>query len=83
MNTNPSVSTLTPDDDPTPTQKIWNPIADLDKAQQQAFVQLAEAAHRGDHESAIQARQRIQAIEDEQQVAHQAARAYLLKKLHP
>jgi hypothetical protein len=78
---NPSVSTATPDDDPTPTQKIWNPIADLDKQQQQAFVEFANATLAGDIGRATQAKRLIDSIEQQQKVAHQAARAYLLQKL--
>ncbi len=68
-------------DDPTPTQKIWKPVADLDKEQQRAFLELQEATYSGNTEAAQKAFQRIQEIEAEQMRAHQAARAYLLKKV--
>ena len=68
-------------DDPTPTQKIWQPVSDLDIAQQQAFRDMQEAMTRGDLEGAQAAFQRITQIETEQMQAHQAARAYLLEKV--
>jgi hypothetical protein len=70
------------DEDPTPTQKIWRPVSDLDIAQQQAFRELAEAMSRFDMVKADAARTRIQAIENEQKQAHAAARAYLLQRVH-
>lgn len=76
-----SVSSDQSTDDPTPTQKIWQPVSDLDKAQQQAFREMVDAMSRFDVKAAAEARERIQAIEDEQKQAHAAARAYVLDKL--
>jgi hypothetical protein len=69
-------------DDPTPTQKLWQPVSDLDQAQQQAFQALMDAMTHNDMQAANAARERIAAIEEEQRVAHAATRAYLLKKVH-
>lgn len=69
------------EEDPTPTQKIWRPVSDLDLAQQRAFQEMQAAMTRGDLEGAQAAFQRISEIEAEQMRAHQAARQYLLKKL--
>jgi phytoene/squalene synthetase len=77
MNTNPE-----PVDDPTPTQKIWQPVSDLDRAQQKAFQSLMYAMTHNDMETADQARRQIAEIEEQQRVAHAAARQYLLKKVH-
>lgn len=70
-----------PYEEPTPTQKIWQPVSDLDKEQQQAFQALMKAMNNNDLAAAKEARQRIDDIEAEQMRAHEAARAYLLKKV--
>ena len=67
-------------DDPTPTQKIYAPVANLDMAYDQAFKDFQNAMARGDLQCAERARIRISEIEIEQRAVHQAARAYLLSK---
>lgn len=68
-------------EDPTPTQKIWAPVANLDVAHDRAFRDLQDAVSRGDLDRAERAQIRINEIELEQQAIHQTARAYLLGKV--
>ena len=89
MSTNPSpdVSTETPSreipvyEDPTPTQKIWAPVANLDVAHDRAFRDFQNAISLGDLARAERAQIRINEIELEQEVVHRAARAYLAERL--
>lgn len=75
-----SGSTFQVEEDPTPTQQIWQPVSDLDKEQQQAFRDMLDAMNHGDLDAAGKAKQRIEEIEVEQVQAHAAARAYLVAK---
>lgn len=68
-------------DDPTPTQKIYAPVANLDAAFDRAFQDFRDAMSNGDLKRAERARLRIDEIEMEQRTVHQAARAYLLSKV--
>lgn len=86
-NHSPTVSTETPSgeipvyEDPTPTQQIWAPVANLHAAHDRAFRDLQDAISHGELDRAERARMRISEIELEQQAVHQAARAYLLAKV--
>lgn len=68
-------------DDPTPTQKIWAPVADLGQQHQAAFLDLQIAVRRGDAIAMKKAFDTITSIEGQQKQVHAEARAYLLKKL--
>jgi hypothetical protein len=68
------------EEDPTPMQKIWQPVAELSAAHMQAFADLQSAMIKQDIEAATKARNCIAEIEAEQRQVHNAVRAYLLHK---
>jgi len=68
-------------DDLTPTQKIWEPVSDLDEKHHQAFLELQQAVAHGDEVGMKNAFDAILYIEERQKQAHQAAREYALDKV--
>lgn len=67
-------------DEPTPTQRIWKPVADLNEAHLAALRELQAAASRGDEVGMKRAHDAIQYIEMRQAQVHAAARNYLVAK---
>lgn len=67
-------------EDQTPTQKLWRPVADLQNEHLEALSDLQDALSRGDWSGAEKARIRIGEIEVEQRQAHMAARQHLVEK---
>lgn len=68
-------------DDPTPTQRVYRPIATLDAEHRAAFTEMQGALTRGDQEGMKAAFDRIMLIQAEQEIAHRAAREYIHAKI--
>lgn len=75
-----SSSTVEVEEEPTPTQKIWRPVSDLNEAHLQALRELQSAVTRGDEVGAKKAHDAIQYIEMRQARVHAEARNYLVRK---
>lgn len=65
----------------TTTVDVYRPVATLDAEHRHAFAELQSAVVRGDEAAMKQAFDTIQYIEQRQRAAHQAVRAYALKKV--
>jgi predicted RNA-binding protein with EMAP domain len=80
MNNSVSSDQSSVEEDPTPTQRIWAPVAELDQEHVRLFGELRAVMDRGDIDGATAIRIRIGEIEVQQRQNHIAARAYFLSK---